>query len=329
MRPVRAPARERRRLYGLEVESDLPLPCLPAGGGATDVTIRWLGLAPAFAGPLPSRVPDWAQEDGHWVLHYHDAHGNVLEFLVEPDGSAVAVRHRSDCDWPDFLPMLLGPALCAVLNLRGVPVFHGGAVCGEGGAVLLLGQAEAGKSTLTAAMIAEGAPLLCEELAVLSMQAGVVGIQPGHRFIKLSPSSAAALGITPGALPAVYPDSHYTDQRWLDAAMLAGGHHDAAAALSVVYLLAGRREGLRTPEIEPLAPAEACLSLRGFLMQSRMPRPPADTMRLCARVATVAPVRRVWLPDGLDTVGSCARALLDAAGTVAADRWVTAAAGEP
>ena len=329
MRLMRAPARERRRLYGLEIESDLPLPCLPAAGGATDVTIRWLGLAPPFAGPLPSRVPDWAREDGHWVLHYHDAHENVLEFLVEPDGSAVAVRHCSDCDWPDFLPMLLGPALCAVLNLRGVPVLHGGAVCGEGGAVLLLGQAEAGKSTLTAAMVAEGAPLLCEELAVLSVDDGGVNVQPGHRLIKLSPSSVAALGRTPAALPAVYPDSHYTDQRWLDAAALAGGQHDAAAALSAVYLLAGRRDGLRAPEIEPLAPAEACLSLRGFLFDARMPLPPADTLRLCARIAAVAPVRRVWLPEGLDTVGSCARALLDDARAVAAEPWVMAAAGKP
>lgn len=325
MRLVRAPARERRRLYGLDIESDLPLPCLPADGGAPDVTIRWLGLAPPFSGPFPSQVPDWAREDGHWVLHYHDLDENVLEFLVEPDGSAIAVRHSSDCDWPDFLPLLLGPALCAVLNLRGVAVLHGGAVCGEGGAVLLLGQAEAGKSTLTAAMVAEGAPLLCEELAVLSMEDGEVGIQPGHHLIKLSPSSVAALGGTAAALPAAYLGSQYTDQRWLDATTLAGGHHDAPAALSVVYLLAGRREGLRVPEIEPLAPAEACLSLRGFLMHSQTPRAPADTMRLCARIAAVAAVRRVWLPEGLDTVVASARALLDDARAFAPDSRVTAA----
>jgi hypothetical protein len=329
MTPMRAPARDCRRLYGLDIESDLPLPCPPADGDAPDVTLRWLGLTPPPSGPLPVRVPDWARAGDHWVLHYHDADENVLEFLVEPDGSGVAVRHCSDRSWPDFLPSLLGPALCAVLNLRGCAVLHGGAVCGEGGAVLLLGQSESGKSTLTAAMVAAGAPLLCEELAVLFMEDDLVGIHPGHRLIKLSPSSVVALGMTPSAAPAVYPDSHYTDQRWVDATTLAGGHHNAPEALGVVYLLAGRREGLGSPEIEPLGPAEACLSLRGFLKQSQMSRPPAETMRLCASIAAAAPLRRVWLPEGLDTISSCARVLLDDARVVAADRRATTTAGAP
>lgn len=309
---VKPPVSGRWRLYGLNVDSDLPLPCLPASGDGTDLTIRWRGSAPRLLQAPSSLTRTWTRESRGWILRYAFPDGIFLEFLMEPDGSAVSISHHSPLDWPDFLMVLLGPALGAVLHLRKTPVLHGGAVIGEGGAVLLLSTSGAGKSTLTAALVNAGRPFLCEEVAALSLNNGVVFVQPGHSFLKLSPGAVKVLGKSPETLPLVMTGFPMPEERWLDARTLKGGHHDAAAPLRAVYLLSGRRAGLRRPRIDFLSPAKASIALgKHFYGRPWLSLSPEETLRLSAQIAGAAPVKEVWTPEGIASINATAEALME------------------
>lgn len=307
-----APGRGRWRLYGLNAGSDLPLPCPPAEGERTDLAIRWLGRVARLSPAPRSSGRSWEKGDGGWILRYQNRNGTHLEIVLEPDGSAISLRHHTPFDWPDFLTILLGPAMAAAMKLRGIPVLHGGAVAVGGGAALLLSGSGAGKSTLAAALVDAGQPLLCDEVIALSVEHDGIFAQPGHALLKLSTSAVAVLGRKPAELPLVSPGFIKPEERWLDARLLKGGVRGAPAPLRAVYLLAGRLTGLDKPRIVPLAPAEAGLSLGAHLYgRSWLATPSEEAMRLCARIAGSVPVRRVWLPESLDSVKAAARALAD------------------
>jgi hypothetical protein len=309
-RQMKPPVRGRWRLYGLNVESDIPLPCPPAMGDGTDLTIRWLGSAPRLSPARPSPWRTWKKEDEGWILLYCNPNGTYLEIVLEPDGSAISLSHHSPFDWPDFLTILLGPAMGAALRLQKTPVLHGGAVVIEGGAALLLSASGGGKTTLTAALVNAGQPLLSDEVIALSLDGGGISVPPGPSLLKLSPRAVTALGKSPAALPLVSPGFKLPEERWLEATTLKGGCHNAPAPLRVVYLLAGRRPGLRRPQIAPLAPAEASIALgRHSYGTPWLSPPPEEAMRLWARIAGTVPVRRVWMPEGLSSVSAAARAL--------------------
>jgi hypothetical protein len=300
------------RLYGLNIECDMPLPCPPAVGEDIDLSIRWRGFAPH---PIPASscwTMDWTRDGGGWLLRYCRPNGMFLEFRLEPDGSAITALHHSPFGWSDILTVLLGPAMGAVLHLRRIPVLHGGAVAVNGEAVLLLGPSEAGKSTLTAALVNAGQPLICEEVAAIRREKGGISLQSAHPLLKLSPRSILSLGMSPAALPFVFSDSRLTDERWLDARTVKGGFHNKPAPLRAVYLIAGRCPELRTARFTDISPAEACLALCNcFYGAGWLHTPPAEGIGLCAQIAAAAQVRQVWLPEGIDTVGASARTLVD------------------
>lgn len=305
------PVRGRWRLYGLNVESDLPLPCPPAGGERTDLRIRWLGAVPRILGP-PSSWRTWERQDESWVLRYRNPDGNHLELRLEPDGSGVSVSHHTPYDWSDFLTILLGPAMAAVLRLRQTPVLHGGSVVVDGGAALLLSASGAGKSTLTAALVDAGQPLLCDEVVALSLDSDGIRVPPGHALLKLSPRAASGLGKSPATLPLVSSGFNPAEERWLDARSLRGGWRSEPAPLRVIYLLSGRAPDLHRPQIVPLAPAEAGIALGRHLYGRPWLYPSSEeALRLCARIAGTVPILRVWLPDGLDRLRAAARALVE------------------
>ena len=302
----------RYMLYGMSVDSDLPLPLPPAEGCRADLTIRWLGLErPFFPSPsLPGRI--WESRGGGWNLRYNGRDGDFLAFHFNKYGSSLAVSHCTPYHWQDFVSILLGPGVGAALHLKKVRCLHGSAVTLDEGAILILGDSEAGKSTLAATLANLGHSFLCEEIAVLAPEGKDVLVLPGHPLLKLSTRSVEALGESPEALPLVFPTSKRTDERWLDARLPPRSFHDTPARLRAVYLLAGRRAGIQAPLIFPMPPARAALSLIKFSYGRQwLHTPPEETLRFCALVAGSAPVRQVWLPDGLDTATGAARALVE------------------
>jgi hypothetical protein len=296
--------------YGLGVSASFPLLFLPRTETRTDLTICYTGLETALTDPSEPSHIRWQQEGGEWVWEYWDAAGILLRFRFSAAGDALCIQY-SQTEMGDLFPFLMGPGLGAALHLRGVPLLHGASVLIDDAAVLVSGLSGTGKSTLTAELVAAGLPLLTEDLTPLAFSGLDLDILPGYPALQLHADAALGLGYPMADCPKVYPGFADEDKHWLDLTRLPGGFHPAPAPLGMIYLLSGRRPDLKFPEFKPLPPTIACLALLEHLYGSRwLNLPPQQSLGLCARLAERVQVRRVWTPEGLDTVAITAQDLI-------------------
>jgi len=311
------------QIYGLRVQSELPLPAMRAANdGEVDLVVRGCNAMPRPGAPPSSTMTlDWRQAEKGWRLRYHGRSDEVLEFIFDSKASRLDIR----CTLPDLtgdiVAVLIGPALATALYLRGIPVLHASAVVVDGKAILVAGPAGAGKSTLTAALVAKGAPLLAEDLAVLTFGENTIAVQAGYPHLRLCPDATLVAGRAAPDLPRVFSGFVSDDKRWVDAATLPGGFRATPAPLGGIYLLAPRRPDRKTLAIEPLLPHRAGLALLDHLYGARWLRiPKAKALEWCARIAGRTPVRWVHAPPGLEQVGATADAIVaDARRLVAAN----------
>jgi hypothetical protein len=300
-------------IYGLRVRSDLQLPVASVpDDGHVDLIVRHRGAIPRpIAPPPPVTIIDWRQVEQGWLLRYHTRTGEVLEFAYNPEASRLEIR----CSMPemidDITALLVGAGLATALHLRGVPVLHAAAVVVDGEAILMAGAAGAGKSTLTAALVARGMPLLAEDLAVLTFGENAIAVQAGYPRLRLYPDATLVAGKVAPDLPRVFSGFVSDDKRWLDAEALPGGFRATPASLGGIYLLAPRRPDGRTVTIEPLPPHRAGLELLPHLYGARwLQIPKAKALEWCARIAGQTAVRWVHAPPGLDRISETADAVI-------------------
>lgn len=191
---ARAP--DRYRVYGLTVVSDLPLPCPEAGDGEPPEVELRLGPAAFFreaSGALAGGDcgDDWFRHrrlaDGSDYLRWSD----LFEFLVSADGRRIACRPLARASAEAFQTYLLGQVLSFGLVKLGVEPLHATAAVIHGGAVGLLGECGYGKSSLGAAFLAAGDPLLTDDLLVAEPDGQGFVAHPGPPRIKLFPEVAA------------------------------------------------------------------------------------------------------------------------------------------
>lgn len=187
---------ERYRLFGLTVESDLPLPGAPLAppGEADAVIVR--GAVPADPPPgaaAPSPYFHAVEGTGCFrapgVGRYLIEGGRRIVYAPEPGASEAEVRL-----------FLLGSCIGLLLAQRGLLVMHGAAVDIAGRAVLCVGRSGAGKSTLAAAFQRRGHRVLSDDLSPVD---GEGKVAPGLARLKLWRDSATALGIGTAGLPPV------------------------------------------------------------------------------------------------------------------------------
>ena len=159
---------DRIRVFGLVVESELPLASTEPyrGGSATDVRIE---VADAAYFRVHAPVVEPAPAD--WVTHVVCRDGrvylkaeNVFEAIVAADGRTVTCRTLGETDARSVEANLLNFALSTCLTLRGEEPLHSTAVEIGGRAIGLLGRSGAGKSTLAAFLIGRGARLVTDDM---------------------------------------------------------------------------------------------------------------------------------------------------------------------
>jgi hypothetical protein len=312
-------------IYGLRLRSDLPLPVASVSDdGEIDLIVRNRGAIPLpVAPPPPVMTVDWREEEQRWRLHYHTREGRVLEFCLNKQATCIDIYCTCPQAIDDIAAVLLGPALASALHLRGIPILHASAVVVDGRAILVAGMTGAGKSTLAAALVRLGAPLLAEDLAVLTFGENAIAVQAGYPRLRLCPDATLVADKAAPDLPRVFSAFVPDDKRWLDAADLAGGFCATPAPLGGIYLLAPRRPDRKAPAIEPLPPHRAALALLDHLYGTRWLRiPKPQALEWCARIAGETPVRWVHAPPGLEQVNETADAII-------ADARCLAAAAEP
>jgi hypothetical protein len=108
------------------------------------------------------------------------------------DGTRIA--YAPGPDWTGEMPACFyGTVAALTAAWRGLVPLHACAVELDGRAVLIAGEAGAGKSTLAAQMVASGASFVADDLTVVAVTAGAIAVMRGRRTMRLHPDTAARL----------------------------------------------------------------------------------------------------------------------------------------
>jgi len=163
----------RARLFGLTLESQLPLPALqPAEEGATtDVRIT----CRAFNGD--------AQVEAEGI-----------RFAVR-DGREILIDAPSGTPERNIRLFLLGSAMGVLLHQRGLLPLHANAVAVGGSAIAVAGAQGAGKSTLAAWLHRHGHSLLGDDVVAIDMEGELPFAYPGVPRFRLWREAIEHLGL--------------------------------------------------------------------------------------------------------------------------------------
>ena len=230
--------------FGLSIHSDVALPGFPSvpsdTAAAPDPDLRIRVAARASLPPTSRSSVDVAPDAALFD------HADVGRVTIR-GGSEIAVAPNERASDDSIALFIAGPALAVALHQRGDLVLHASAVAIGGRAIALLGEKGAGKSTLSATLLARGHSLLSDDIvAVRSGPDGPV-VAGGSRTLKLEPAVARALGLDPEKLRLIHREG--TKREWPLPAT-------AVAATTPLARLIVLQRG-PAPRVEPLAASAA------------------------------------------------------------------------
>jgi hypothetical protein len=321
-------------IYGVTVASEFAFRWpLPVGGPPADLvfdcrTSAPLGVDPDAA-PLVHAV-DVGRPDGAPGITYHRMSGlDVVRVRHVADhyvGDDRIVCHLHDPDLSYLVEIqLLGMVLALWLERRGIPVLHSAAVAVGDRGVAFLGEKGGGKTTLAGAMVAEGHPLLADDLLALDAEEAGTRARSGYPVLRLWPDQLGHFRPTrPDGVPETASLVHPAfDKVWLPLDGRPESFRAAPVDLARIYLPVRHAGGpLR---LEPLRPGEAVVELVRHsylrsalhplgLEEARLPR----LGEVCGRV----PVSRLHYPDGLDRLSEVVEAVEADLDPEAVPAWV-------
>jgi len=331
-------------IYGLKLSSDSSIPGLRAkneGPFSADVCVElraqpeWvrdgLELPAVILQSLPAS-PE-TQDPAFVLTSFGDGRFFQLSYS---DGACFVVDEAATRVWGtggEFLTMedlstyFLGPVMGFILRKRGTMALHASAVCMDDKAIVLTGEAGAGKSTTAAALALRGAAVLCEDIAAVEERDGAFSIELGYPRICLWPSSVEMLMGSADALPRLTPN-------WDKCFLPLDGHlarlETMKRPLGAIYILAARETAANAPRIEDVSNREVLLELvqntyMNWLLDRRQR---AAEFELLAYLVSRVPVRRIVPHSDPALVGAlCDLLLTDARRLLANQLSVAHSAG--
>lgn len=210
-------------LYGLLIESVMPMPELLAVNGAhkpaSDVQVI---LDRERRYPLPEEKTLSAYLlDIPTIGRYFISSGNSIVIQPEADTTDKMIRLY-----------LLGSAFGLLLYQRGLLPFHASSVETPHGAVLIAGQSGVGKSTTAAALHhRRGYRLIADDVSVTYVQDGYPYVLPAYPQVKLWSESLEMLEMSADQLQRVTN----TDDKF--AVPLSDGFRDQPTRVAALYVL--------------------------------------------------------------------------------------------
>lgn len=223
-------------------------------------------------------------------------------FVVDAAAGSIQAEPRADRGTDEMWEhRMVGTAVPLLLAERGDLVVHAAAIETDVGAVLLVGPAGRGKSTLALTAPALGLRVLAEDGVDVDGD-GVVW--PGPRGVRIRQDVVDALELEMRARPGATPRRKAT--YFIPDALYA----DDPVRLSAVVLLAERsREGLVTELLEPAAAVPALVPSLIFGGSDRL----AQAFGLACGLVERVPVFRAAMPDDFAATPDALRELLDLA----------------
>ena len=176
--------------YGLKFKSDLRLPELAASEGPTDAAIH-LGSVDSLDSKA-ARTGDWVQETpdrsfliapGETCLSWE----NVGRMTIR-GGTEIVVQPEPGAEEAVVRLFVLGQGMPVLLHQRGFLVLHASSVALNGTAVGFLGSMRSGKSTIAAALYAQGHRMISDDVLCVDINgASRPSVFPSFPQFKLWP----------------------------------------------------------------------------------------------------------------------------------------------
>lgn len=290
------------------------MPC-PAASGADLADVELFDASPRLF-PEASReiTRESARED--WFRHLRLPDGSdylrwsgLFEFLVSADGQRIGCRSLNGTAWEAFQAYLLGQVLSFALVKQGNEPLHSTAMVINGEAVGFVGDCGYGKSSLGAAFLEAGYPLLTDDLLVLKEDGPEFLAYPGPPRIKLFPGIAKALL---GDRVTGTPMNPQTSKLVIPLGPRQAAH--TALPLRAIYVLRPPTPGSRRMRvtIRSLSRRRACLELIAstFNLVVREPARLRRQLDLAARLASRISVKSLSFPRRLAWLPAVREAIL-------------------
>lgn len=265
------------RIYGLHISSSRPLSLLPAQPAShPDLTIQWTtdnSLTPdvslewkqILTRELKNRngITFWRADnkDGTFTKLRYDTESAFIDFLLDPSKQTLWIIHDERESQNDLQSYLVGPAMGCVLRIRGNVCLHASVVNIDGHAVAIMGNKKAGKSTNAASLAQFGAPVLSDDMAVLTRQDNTFIVHPGYPQVRLWQSSIEALYGENQSLPKVYT---HRDKRYVHLGVdgnTEGTFWTKPLPLAAIYFLGELNELDSIPFIKEISPKMKLMTL--------------------------------------------------------------------
>jgi len=333
----------RYRTYGLDLSSDSPIPGLNEeidgscrAGVRLELCREPLWVREALELPravLQSIAASPETQDPAFVLtslgvgkFFQLAYSDGTRFVVNGEATSIWGIPGDGQTIQDLSTYLLGPVMGFILRRRGITALHASALCVDGKAILLTGEAGAGKSTTAAALGLLGLPVLCEDIAAVEETGGGFAVEAGYPRVCLWPESVEMLMGHRDALPRIAPN---WDKCYLQLDGVKASLESRKQPLGAVYIL-GPREMENAPRIEEVSSRDVLLELvQNTYMNWLLDRAQrAAEFELLSRLVSQIPVRRIVPHSDPSRIGALSELILaDATRLLASQVSLGAAAG--
>lgn len=288
----------RYRLFGLSIESELPLPELvgqqqqqDANGREADISIR-LGSA----GEGDARGYNLDIDD-------------VARFVIA-GGRSITIDPAPGVGEADIRLFLLGSAMGAALHQRGILPLHANAVVVDSKAVAFTGRSGAGKSTLAAWFHDQGHQILADDVCVIRIGSeGHPWAYPGLPRLRLWEDALAASGRDAAHHT---PSFHVSgdDRRKFDVRIPAGGIAGEPLPLAALFSLEESDEFA----IERLSGSAAVEAISANTYRGQLIAEVGDSaahLAACVTIARTVPIMRLQRPFDRGKFDAQCREIID------------------
>ena len=286
--------------FGVEIHSSVAIPELPAAPGLDGnprVTLELVddsAVKRAWPARDAERVLERIRPNGRpmMVVERHEELGFHIwapyygRHLVSSDGTDIRSALPAVSPWR-WERLLFAQVLPLAAALSGRELFHASAVALDGGAVAFVGLSGAGKSSIAAHLVAQGAGLVADDVLALERTPSGVSSHPGsglagvapHELASMSSAERARLGRRVGS----------ADKTYLAVPIVAG-----ALPLRALYFIT--RTDLEDVEIAPSESVPTRLLGSSFIAYLRSPEHLVEHLDVCTHIAATVPILELSVP---------------------------------